>query len=459
MPWYDTLRGNRFQSWTIEVASGRTVRQGQRLDPFSTSMRDFKAVSTWLERLDSGQVLDGDESQHLVDLRFAGLVNPDRSLSRLGTDVLTRWKAEGADNDLEAHELIRCVAYVQAALAIKVESVSAMRDFWVEVRTVFEPVDLFAAPETLYLISYLRQAASGYSPWDEVRSGGRLTPDNPLPWLASQSDAARSANQEYADALGNLTKRVIDFSTRASGRVTFSVALELTVIPPEDVPAVLGQLGHANLIAQCYSALGWEAPATQEEQSSAGYQQITRRAAQRRSRPVSKDAPSPWVPEPAQQDDAEEKRLLRLLRAERANATHQRTTVACATWLEQRGFEVTEADYDLLAIGRHLTLLIEVKSVNDMNERRQTITAIGQLAYYRALSISGEIRASAIRVVLFDHKPHNPSVLQTLGSEEIVGAWIDADGDIHFSPALFVEGLDHDGGRDTRTSTGSELER
>lgn len=441
MSWLDSLNEVEFRRWAVEIASSRTVRQGRRLDPFATSMRDFKAVSGWLDLIASSQSLPGDEAQHLVDLRAAGLAMADGGLTPLGSRLRESWAAQQANDGLESHELIRCLAYIVAALNAGDESVGEMRDFWIEARDVFLPLQLLNAPETIYFISYLNKVASGYNPWDRVGAQGPKPPENPLPWLEGEAEKARGTSSEYAGALDSLRRRVVDFSTRSSGRVTFCIALEITARPLNEVPELLDSFGLSNLLAQTFSVLGDEG-ATHEDQQGVDRQRRPSQSRSRRARAVNRDAPTPWSPDPTADADVEEKRMARRLKTERANASHHAATVAAANWLEDRGFKVTESDYDLLAIRGSLCLLIEVKSIHDLNERRQTIAAIGQLAYYRAHSIPIEVRSEVIRVVLFDHEPGNIEALETLTSESIVGAWVDESQGVAFSPSQFAEGIE-----------------
>lgn len=454
MSWFDSLRGPEFQRWAVENASGRTVRQGQRLDPFATSMRDFKAVSGWLDSIASNRSLPGDEAQHLVDLRAADLVNSAGALTPLGSRVCELWAAEKVNDSLENHELIRCLSYIVASLDAGNESVTGMQDFWIEARDVFSALRLLNAPVTIYFISYLNTTTSGYNPWDRVRAEGPTMPENPLPWLEGEAGVADGMSSEYTGAVEVLRKRVVDFSTRSSGRVTFCKALEITSRPLSEVPEVLHGFGQSDLLTSSYSILGRETSAD-DDQRSAPTQQRPRPASSRRARAVNRDAPKPWSPDPSEDADVEEKRMARLLKAERANTAHHAATLAALIWLEDRRFEVTELDYDLLAIRGPLCLLIEVKSINERNERRQTITAIGQLAYYRAHSIPAELRSAVTRIVLFDHKPRSTDSLETLTSESIVGAWIDETQDIAFSQPGFAESLNENRNLDEDDSLSS----
>jgi hypothetical protein len=122
---------------------------------------------------------------------------------------------------------------------------------------------------------------------------------------------------------------------------------------------------------------------------------------------------------------------MRLLRLERASIEHQRAVDVASGWLSALGFQPLEADYDIWASNDRLGLLIEVKSLGAASVRRQTISAIGQLAYYAAISLTREQRADIelVRVVLYDRDPRDLSALEVLRSEGIAALWIN-DGEV-----------------------------
>ena len=96
MAWYDALTGAAFRDWVAEVAGGHRVHQGQRLDPFATSMRNFTKASQWLTNIRARQPLEdrgGSGGQNLTDLKSAELATSEAALSSLGTNVLARWEA------------------------------------------------------------------------------------------------------------------------------------------------------------------------------------------------------------------------------------------------------------------------------------------------------------------------------------------------------------------------------
>ena len=149
----------------------------------------------------------------------------------------------------------------------------------------------------------------------------------------------------------------------------------------------------------------------------------------RRSRPIVGPGPASWSPDPIDPDDAAERALLQILRIERANAAHENALRVFSDWLIDRGFETAQADYDILASRADLRVLVEVKSLSAANRRRQAITAIGQLAFYRSGLASEALEdPPIIRMVFFDTDPADPQIVNVLEQETIAVAWLDSDG-------------------------------
>ncbi len=143
-------------------------------------------------------------------------------------------------------------------------------------------------------------------------------------------------------------------------------------------------------------------------------------------RPITEGQPRAWAPAPVDPDDAAEAALLRRQRLERASASHEKALQAIAKWLRTAKFETLESNYDILAKRRDMWLLIEVKSITERNARGQTITAIGQLAfYYYDVSRSAPTHIAVHRLVGYQRPCHDPKILGVLDQEGIVASWID----------------------------------
>lgn len=146
----------------------------------------------------------------------------------------------------------------------------------------------------------------------------------------------------------------------------------------------------------------------------------------RQPRRIQADQPRAWVPDPVGDDDAAERANLRILRAEKANRRHQEALLLIAAELENRNFETWEADYDILARRDDVWLLIEVKSTSARNARKQTMTALGQLAFYRQNieeAAAGDIELQ--RILAFDRPVRNDRIQRVLDREQVDLTWID----------------------------------
>lgn len=157
-----------------------------------------------------------------------------------------------------------------------------------------------------------------------------------------------------------------------------------------------------------------------------------------RSRPIDGKGPASWSPEPIDPEDAAERAYLRLLKIERANAAHEMALRLLNDWLVGHGFATAQADYDILASRDSLEILVEVKSLSATNARRQTVSAIGQLAYYyNGLAKEAQGPRTIARVAFFDREPADPQIHSVLEQEGIEMGWINDDGDVVLTNADF----------------------
>lgn len=168
----------------------------------------------------------------------------------------------------------------------------------------------------------------------------------------------------------------------------------------------------------------------------------SRRRTRPASRPVNTTANVAWAPPPVDPNDVVERRQLRLVKAERANSNH-RDAVACMNaWLVANNFRTAESDYDILARKGQIRVLIEVKSITPSNTRSQIIKAIGQLAFYAAVSAPRtSANTESYRMVFFDCRPNDAQGMQTLTDEEIKVAWVET-GQVVFADTRFRHRLE-----------------
>ena len=90
---------------------------------------------------------------------------------------------------------------------------------------------MIANPETLYLVSYFNQAVSGYNPWEILRSAKvpLLDGTGAIQWQSLKDNIPNLSTSDLA-AFDSLQKRVKDGATRATGRINFCRALELSFL-------------------------------------------------------------------------------------------------------------------------------------------------------------------------------------------------------------------------------------
>lgn len=232
MSWTDALTGYGFRNWLLQVASGGRIPQGQDLDPFTTSMRDLKQVSGYLESIQAEGSLDLSSErttdQRLIDLGSAELVSrTDRTLTNLGRNVLRRWRDVGIANDEEEDEIPRCLVLVQEADALGSVQYQRVLGFWRELRKVFVVDELLDNPRALYLLSYLNQETAGYNPWAVVRSVAGGSVDKRVIDWHELAKRIPDPTDDLEKAIDNFARRIHDYSTRAAGRVSYCRAMEL----------------------------------------------------------------------------------------------------------------------------------------------------------------------------------------------------------------------------------------
>ena len=162
-----------------------------------------------------------------------------------------------------------------------------------------------------------------------------------------------------------------------------------------------------------------------------------RRRRRSRSRAITRTQRRRWAPDPLDPDDAAERAERGRVLRERASASHETALQQIAAWLGERGFAVSEADYDILAKRDDLWLLIEVKSVTTKNLRRQAMTALGQLAFYRYDVIEDVPKdVELLNLVAFDQPVGDPYVEGVLKHWGAFVTWVDATKYVMADPEL-----------------------
>jgi len=255
MHWHEVLTGSAFKSWLIELASTTHISAGTPLDPFTTSNRNLVRVTAWLNDLERGIPLVGERSaQAITDLIRAKLVTRvnggDTALSALGQSVLNSWNNKEVADNREEHELARCISLIREAIYVADPYYTEIKNFWHEVRQVYDVNSLFNSSESLYLLSYLNQIQAEFNPWLVVRASRA---GMPVDQLTNWDDLfANIAGPEVQTALTNLRGRINGWRTRSQGRLNFCRAMELVLSSKRDALVKLEGWGlHAETVASC----------------------------------------------------------------------------------------------------------------------------------------------------------------------------------------------------------------
>lgn len=244
MAWYNSLTGKGFRDWLLSVTGVARISQGQRLDPFATSMRVFKQASGWLLAIERGEQPEarggGGRQQNVTDLQSAELVVRDGGtvmLTPLGGAVLARWRDCGITTDEDQHELARCVAVVGLAIRLGISGYVKMVEFWRELRELTDVDQLLGSPHAMYMASYLNQEVGGYNPWPVLRANATDFVNEAADWEAIK--AAYPGQRNVTDAVEKLKERVVGLETRATGRIAFCRAMEVVCLGDNRAVAAL----------------------------------------------------------------------------------------------------------------------------------------------------------------------------------------------------------------------------
>lgn len=247
--WLDIATGKAMRHWIETVGGAAKISGGRTLDPFGSSMRNFNTggvdgVAGWLAAVAAGELLaarGGAGNQAETDLRSARMLAQGSAvLTPLGDQVLQQWRAAGIDNGNSEFELPRCVIVVRVAQQLGTGRYTDMLAFWKELRALFDPTDLLASNEALYLPSYLSNAVDGFTPWEHLKLqkwGAEV------PTLQAIRDIAAElpdSTDETEKAAGKLADRIHGYASR-EGRQHFCAAMELVCLAESDQDAASAQ--------------------------------------------------------------------------------------------------------------------------------------------------------------------------------------------------------------------------
>ena len=244
MNWNTVITGESFERWIQTKLTPEKIPQGQRLDPFATSMRDFTAASGNLRLVKQGDPLPdrgGGGNQARTDLAAAMLVTggtEDVALTEFGRSVLTQWEEVCVADSLAEHELARLMIVMHLGLAKTIPIYYAMAKFWDEIMASIPFADAIQNPEFLYLASFLNSEVDGFNPWAVCR-------DSALEIKATTIADIDSVKRRYplhGLLLDKLKIRVTDWATRAMPRKVFCTAMQMVRLSSPDRTQLLDQM-------------------------------------------------------------------------------------------------------------------------------------------------------------------------------------------------------------------------
>lgn len=241
MDWTGIGLREEVKDW-LEAAKTDRYAYEKRLDPFATSMRDFDDVSNDLRNLRATQPLAvTDPRQRLTDLKNAGLVKSTGELSDLGAATLLAWEKYGVATTAKGDELPRLLLLALEARRIGDPDFAQFFDYWSDLRSHFDPLQLIHNWDALYAINYLDYERGGFSPGsvhrDEQTSASEIEFDL-LDYAIADGLGANAV--AGADRLNNAIGGKIP---RGRHRSTFCMALELVLSGSKSAAPILKNFG------------------------------------------------------------------------------------------------------------------------------------------------------------------------------------------------------------------------
>lgn len=243
MDWTGLGLRDRIVEW-LESAANARYTQDRRLDPFATSMRDFDDASAHLKTIRGGNPPDtNDPGQRVVDLKKAGFVDSSgQALTAFGAAVLDAWEHHGVDSDAKTDELARLLLMALEAQKIGDPDFQQYFEYWSDLRTYFDPLELIQNWEALYQINYLDFERDGFFPGATYREEQVSVSDIDY----DLADYARAAGASALAIKGG--DRIFDGIRgkvpRGRHRATFCMALEIVLSDGKSAPAILENFGY-----------------------------------------------------------------------------------------------------------------------------------------------------------------------------------------------------------------------
>ena len=206
-------------------------------------MRDFDDASAHLKAIRSGNPpAMADARQRITDLKGAGLVVAGgETLTDLGAVVLAAWEKYGVDTSAKTDELARLLLMALEARRLDDKDFAAFIDYWSDLRTHFDPLELIDNWDSLYQLDYLDFERDGFAPGTTYRDEKVPVGDIEFDLAdyardTGASGAAIGGGERIARAMGSQVPR-------GRHRATACMAYELILTGGQSSPAILGKFG------------------------------------------------------------------------------------------------------------------------------------------------------------------------------------------------------------------------
>jgi Domain of unknown function (DUF3883) len=206
-------------------------------------MRDFDDASAHLKAVRGGNPpAMVDANQRISDLKGAGLVIAGgQALTDLGAAVLMAWEKYGVDSTTKTDELARLLLMVLEARSLGDKDFERYLEYWSDLRTHFDVIELIDNWDSLYQINYLDFEREGFSPGSTYRDEQVSVADIEF----DLADYARDTGAGAAATKGGdrIAKAMGWQLPRGRHRATACMAYELVLTKGQAAPAILGKFG------------------------------------------------------------------------------------------------------------------------------------------------------------------------------------------------------------------------
>ena len=169
------------------------------------------------------------------------MVTGGSALTDLGVAVLEAWERYGVDSNAKTDELARLLLMALEARRIGDKDFEAFFEYWSNLRTYFDPLELIHNWDSLYQINYLDCERDGFFPGAAYRDEQVAVTDIEFDLADYARDSGASAlaikgGERIQDAIGGKVPR-------GRHRATFCMALEIVLSDGKSASTILDSFG------------------------------------------------------------------------------------------------------------------------------------------------------------------------------------------------------------------------